>query len=380
MPAPGAGPSEPSTVPSVTSQPIQTDLVVFLVGRVATSDSTALPYNVLVERVCNNRVSQQIYASLLGDFSMQLASNTDSVIDATADPVSLNKTTNNPSQDGLPRPKLANCELRASASGFHTSVVSLIDLDVLGGTANVGAIILERLTKIKGTTLSAGPYMAPNGARKSYEKGLGAEEKNKLAGARKDFERAVEIYPKFTQAWFQLGTVLEKQGQKDEARAAYTRATTIDTRFFPPYLSLASMAYESQDWADVLLFTMHILDLDPWNHRDFTGYMVNLDAVNYAEAYFYNAVANYQLNRIDAAEKSAKKAEHLDMRTRYPELHLVLAEILAQKSDYAAAIPELQTYLQLVPHSGQLDLLQKRLTEWEKLNGSVSTSEKIDPQ
>jgi hypothetical protein len=327
--------------------------------------------------VCNNHVSQQIYASLHGDFSMQLASNTDSVMDATADPVSLNKTINNSSLGGMPRLKLANCELRASAPGFRSSIVSLIDVDVLGGTANVGGIILERLTKIKGTTLSAIPYMAPNDARKAYEKGLGAEEKNKLADACKDFERAVEIYPKFALAWFHLGTVLEKQGQKDEARAAYTRATTIDTAFFAPYLSLASMAYEAQDWADVLLFTTHILDFDPWNHRDFTGYMVNLDAVNYAEAYFYNAVANYQLNRVDAAEKSAIKAEHLNMRTRHPELHLVLAEILAQKSDYAAAISELQTYLQLVPHPGQLAQLQMRLAEWEKLSGSVST-EKIE--
>jgi hypothetical protein len=351
--------------------------VVFLVGRVATSDSTALPNNVLVERVCENRVSQQIYASLQGDFSMQLASNTDSVMDATADPALLTKTTNNSLLGGMPRLKLANCELRASAPGFHPSSVSLIDLDVLSGTANVGGIILERLTKIKGTTLSAIPYMAPNDARKAYERGLGAEKKNKLADACKDFERAVEIYPNFTQAWFHLGTALEKQGQKDEARAAYTRATTIDTRFFAPYLSLASMAYEAQDWADVLFFTAHILDLDPWNHRDFTGYMVNLDDVNYAEAYFYNALANYQLNRVDAAERSAIKAEHLDMRTRYPELHLVMAEILAQKSDYAGAISELQTYLQLVPHPRQLDQLQIRLAEWEKLSSSVST-EKIE--
>jgi hypothetical protein len=377
--APGAGASAPSTLPSATSQPVDPDLVVFLSGRVATSDNTALPNDVVVERVCNNHVSQQIYASLQGDFSMQLASNTDAVIDATADPVSLNKT-NNPLQNGMPRSKLATCELRASASGFHSNVVNLIDLDVLAGTANVGVITLDRLSKIKGTTLSATPYMAPNDARKAYERGLGAEEKNKLASAQKDFEKAVELYPKFTQAWFQLGSVLEKQGQKDEARAAYTRATTIDTRFFPPYVSLASMAYEAQDWTAVLLFTTHILDLDPWNHRDFTGYMVNLDAVNYAEAYFYNAVANYQLNHVDAAEKSAMKAEHLDMRTRYPELHLVMAEILARKSDFAAAIPELQTYLQLVPHSEQLEPLQELLAEWEKRNASASTSEKIDPK
>jgi tetratricopeptide (TPR) repeat protein len=374
-PAPGAGSNIPSAGPSSIPQPDQTDLVLYLAGRVATSDSTALPANVLVERVCNSRVIQQIYASLQGDFRMQLAANTESAIDASADPLSMDKTTANPLQDGIPRRRLAGCELRASASGFHSSAMSLMDLDVLAGTANVGAIVLERLSKINGATLSAAPYMAPTPARKAYEKGLEAEQKNKLDGARKDFEKAVEIYPKFMLAWFQLGSVLEKQGYKEEARAAYTRATTMDAKFLAPYLSLAAMAYEAQDWDGVLRFTTHILDLDPWNHRDFNGYMVNLDTVNYAEAYFYDAVAKYQLNRFDAAEKSAVKAEHLDTRTRHPELHLVMAEILARKSEYAAAISELQTYFELVPGARQLDELQKELAEWEKRSGAVANRE-----
>ena len=138
------------------------------------------------------------------------------------------------------------------------------------------------------------------------------------------------------------------------------------------------MAYDAQDWTDVVMFTGHILDLDPWNHRDFTGYMVDLDSVNYDDAYFYNAVANYKLNRVEAAEKSTIKAAHLDMRTRHLELHLLMAEIFAQKSEYPAAISELQTYLQLVPHTKQLEQLQKQLAEWEKRNGSGSTGEKTD--
>jgi tetratricopeptide (TPR) repeat protein len=122
----------------------------------------------------------------------------------------------------------------------------------------------------------------------------------------------VEIYPSSTNAWFQLGTVLQIENQKDAARKAYTQATTIDRRFLPPYLSLASMAYETENWTEVLNLTGHILDLDP---------------LNCAEAYFYNAVANYELNKIEDAEKSGLKAEHLDLRTRFPQLHLLLAEI-----------------------------------------------------
>ena len=60
----------------------------FLRGRVATNDGTPVPSDVLVERVCDNRVHQQLYASLHGDFSMQLGSRTDSFVDASGDPAS----------------------------------------------------------------------------------------------------------------------------------------------------------------------------------------------------------------------------------------------------------------------------------------------------
>ena len=45
----------------------------YLRGRVATDDGTTVPYDVLVERICNNRVRQQLYASPRGEFSMERA-------------------------------------------------------------------------------------------------------------------------------------------------------------------------------------------------------------------------------------------------------------------------------------------------------------------
>jgi tetratricopeptide (TPR) repeat protein len=175
-----------------------------------------------------------------------------------------------------------------------------------------------------------------------------------------------------------LGTVLQKENQKDAARKAYTQATTIDTRFLPPYLSLASMAYQTGNWTEVLTLTDHILDLDPLNHAAVTNYILDLDPFTYAGAYFYNAMANYQLNKFDDAEKSGLKAEQLDLQTHFPQLHLLLAEIFARKNNYAFAIAQIQTYLALAPHAKDADQAREQLAELEKLNGSVSTSEKPD--
>jgi tetratricopeptide (TPR) repeat protein len=349
----------------------------FLRGRVATGDGTALPTDVLVERVCNAAVRQQVYATSRGDFSMQLGSMADSFLDATGERPSQRGVSTKDLQMGISRRELVNCELRASVSGFQSSVISLVDLtDLNNKSVDVGSIVVQRRGKVEGATLSAIPYKAPKDARKAYETGLAAERNGKLINARKDFEKAVQIYPAFANAWFQLGAVLYKDKQKDAARAAFTRASSIDTNFLPPYISLASMACETENWAEVLDLTGHVLDLDPLNHV--TGYILDLGPMDYAEAYFYNALANYRLNRIEAAEKSARKAEDLDLRTRFPQLHLVLAEIFARRHNYASAISEIQTYLDLAPHARDADKVRERLAKLEKLNNPASTSENPD--
>jgi tetratricopeptide (TPR) repeat protein len=373
-------PSRSANPPLPNSQPIQPtgDLVMFLRGHVATNDGTAVPSDVLVERVCDNRVYQQLYASLRGDFSMQLGSRNNSFVDASGDPTSQSDVAGKNSDMGIPRGDLRRCELRASTSGFHDGILSLVGLDTSGSNVDVGVIVVKRAAKIEGMTVSATPYKAPQNARKAYEKGLDAEKHGKLANAHRYFETAVEIYPNYVNAWFQLGTVLEKENQKDAARAAYTRAATIDNRFLAPYMSLASMAFQAENWTEVVSLTDHILDIDPFNRTAVTGYIVDSDPINSADAYFYNALANYKLNHIAEAEKSALKAEHMAMLNRFPQLHLLLAEIFARKNDYGTAISELQIYLQLVPHAENVEQVRVQLARLQKLNDSVSGSEKPD--
>jgi tetratricopeptide (TPR) repeat protein len=377
-PPPSPAPSRPVVLTPSNSQPgeSEADLVMFLLGSVSTNDGTALPNDVLVERVCNDKVRQQVYTTSRGSFSMQMGSMADSYLDASGERTPQDGVAGESSRTGISRRELANCDLRASASGFHSTVISLMDRTTSGGSIDVGAIVVQRTTKIEGMTLSAAPYKAPKDARRAFEKGLEAERNGKLAKARQCFELAVEIYPRYANAWFQLGSVLQKESHNDAARMAYIQSTTIDAKFLPPYLSLASMAYEAKNWPEVLKFSGHIMDLDPLNKANVTGYILDLDPLDSAEAYFYNAVANYKLNNMEDAEKSALKAEHVDLRTRFPQLHLLLAELFTQKSNYATAISEIQLYLELVPHAQDVDQVREELARLEKLNGSMSIGEK----
>jgi len=350
----------------------------FLLGRVATADGTPVPNDVTVERVCNTGVRQQVHAGPRGDFSMQLGSRNDSYLDATGDQTSQDRVNSRNSESGIPRQELAKCELRASVPGFSSSVVNLVDLAGSLSSVDVGEIVVQRRTKIEGMTLSASPYKAPPDARKAYEKGLEAEKKGKLIDAQKYFGKAVEIYPKYVNAWFKLGAVLQKEQQKDAARTAFTQATTIDTKYLPPYLSLAVMAYQAENWAEVLHFTGHILELDPLNHV--SGYILDLDPLNYTEAYFYNTVANYRLSKFEAAEKSGLKAEQVDLTTRFPQVHLLLADIFERKNNYGMAIAQIESYLELAPYAKNTEEVRERLVKYQKLNASASAPEKINQQ
>jgi len=377
-PPPPTPPSRPATSTPLNTPPGQPreDLVLFLQGRVATDDGTPVPHDVLVERVCNASVRQQVYATSRGDFSMELGSMTDSYLDASGDRSPQYGQARKVPGMGISRHELTNCELRATVSGFRSNVISLVDLAPVSSSIDVGAIVVHRTTKIKGMTLSAAPYKAPKDARRAYEKGLEAQRKGRLADARQYFEKAVEIYPKHANAWFQLGAVLQNLALKESARTAYTHATTIDSKFLPAYLSLASMAYEAEDWTQVLHLTNHVLDLDPLKYTNVTGYILDLDPLDYAEAYFYNSAANYKLNKIEDAERSGLMAERLDLRPRFPQLHLLLAEIFARKNNYATAISETKIYLELAPHAKNADQVRERLAQLEKLNDPVSNGEK----
>jgi tetratricopeptide (TPR) repeat protein len=323
----------------------------------------------LIERVCNNRTRQQVYASSHGDFTMQLGSRIDSFPEASADSTLSLGSTNKDSSMGIPHRDLTQCELRASAFGFRPRTVHLLGLDS-GESVDVGVITVNRVTKVEGSTVSAIPYKAPKEARKAYEEGMKAERKAKLADAQKYFEAAVKIYPDSANAWFQLGAVLQKENQPDAARKAFTQATTIDAKYLPPYLGLAAMAYETQNWAEVLDLTNHILGLDPLNRAAVVNYILDLDPINLGDAYFYNAMANYKLHKLADAERSGLQAEHLDLRTHFPQLHLLLAEIFAAKSQYGMAIAQMETYLALVPQAQDADHVREQLAQLQKLNDS----------
>jgi hypothetical protein len=51
---------------------------------------------------------------------------------------------------------------------------------------------------------------------------------------------------------------------------------------------------------------------------------LKLDSFNYPQEFFLNAVAHYNLRDMEAAEQSARRAEKLDTRHKFPQVSRLL--------------------------------------------------------
>ena len=94
---------------------------------------------------------------------------------------------------------------------------------------------------------------------------------------------------------------------------------------------------------------------------------MELDPVDFPQAWYTDAVANYNLKRYDAAEKSARAAVKLDPRHANPRSDYLLGLVLAEKKEYASAIEELTLYLKLAPNAPDLAQVKEQLGQLEKL-------------
>ena len=75
-----------------------------------------------------------------------------------------------------------------------------------------------------------------------------------------------------------------------------------------------------------------------------------MNPIEFPEVWFYNAVANFNLKRFDAAETSVLRAIALDSgHNVLPRAEHLLGFVLAQKRQYDQAVVHLRNYVRISP-------------------------------
>jgi tetratricopeptide (TPR) repeat protein len=353
-------PSRGTTSPFPGNDTTPTDIMprpMFLSGKVVMEDGTPPPDPVVIQIVCRGIPRSVAYTDSKGNFSVDLANRNNAVFADASEPtndLAFSPTvTNQQNSPGLCPGEMNNLgsELLASLAGYRSDTVNLGVRRALDNP-DIGRIVLHRLANVEGLTISATSALAPKNAKKALSKARDQKKKGKWEDAEKELQKAVEIYPQYAAAWLELGNIQLQQKNVAAARDSFAKALAADPKYVGPYLQLASIAAGEQKWDDVVAQTDRLLHLDP---------------VDFPQAWLFNSVANYQLHKIDEAEKSVREGLSHDPNHRFPTMSHLLGVILAMRQDYAGSAKNLRDYLRYAPHASDLEQVKKQLAEVEKV-------------
>jgi len=246
--------------------------------------------------------------------------------------------------------QFVGCAVQAALPGFDSSTITIANRNMLDDP-NIGTITLRREDTSAGAAVSTTTIAAPKDATKAFEKARTELLDGKPDRAQKDLEKAVQVYPQFAEAWYQLGRIQEVS-KKADAGNSYSKAIAADPKFILPYEHLAPMAAQEGKWQELVDYTSHELELNPRGNP---------------QTWYYNALGNVKIGKMDVAEVSAEKALAMDPLHSAPNTEQLLAVILVGKRDYAGALQHLRNSLTYLPAGPNADVIRQQIAQLEPM-------------
>jgi tetratricopeptide (TPR) repeat protein len=382
-----SGPSRPSApsggsapnVPGPGQQPpmgqsspqMQTPL--YVNGRVLLMDTgQPAPEPVSVQLNCGVNLLQAIQTDLKGYFQFTLGAGPQSNMNLSAaddTPVGMAGMSGRSSPNSYGRyggfGDLTGCELRVTVDGYQPTTRTLSGPPELA-MIDVGTMRLTRIAGVQGSAISVTSMLVPSSARKEFEKGDKDARDNKLKPATEHLEKAVAEYDKYAAAWNELGGIYAASHDMEKARQAFTKAIAADPNYIPPYVHLANLQLQNQEYENAVETAGKALAL---NH--------GIEVANLVQA-----LADLRLNRLDDAEKIAQEAEK-GPRPILAQWRALLAEIFLRKQDYSGAAAQMRAYLKESPKGPLAPEMKKNLEQIEAsgtAGESQSKSSSAQPQ
>jgi Tfp pilus assembly protein PilF len=370
-PSPPRGPSGPS-MPITPQQPAsnQSDqwpgsqMPIFFSGVVLIEGSGAPASNVAIQRVCDNLPHTVAWTNPRGQFSFRWnyndvlpeasdagignlagvpgASNYPSFPGAT--PGSAMSTNTRGAMNDLPGQNMTGCELTADAPGFRSDRVDLTGHRALDNP-DIGTILIHHIGKAEALTVSATALGIPREALKAWQKGVQlfrADPTPDPEGAAREFERAVRVYPRYAEAWLDLGRTRQFEMKEDQAREAYLKAVDADGKMVDALIALGLIASHHREWPDAARYLDRALQLN---------------SVDYPHLWYDDAEADYQVHNLERAERNVRRALKMAPGDREPRAVRLLGLVLLSKQDYVGAESALREYLSSAPDIEDFDEL-----------------------
>ena len=197
----------------------------------------------------------------------------------------------------------------------------------------------------------------PENARKEFEHG------SRLLNEKKDpsrsiaaFQRAIELYPGYADAYFLLGTAQMQANAASDAETSLRKAMALDAHMSAPYYPLALLLFGQRRYAEEekLLFEAQKLDAADWR------FPFELARCHAQQGWWESALRYGQM-----ASASANVP---------PKIHLLLSDIYANSNRPREAVAELELFAKLDPTSPYMGRVREVLPILRERSGA-STSE-----
>jgi tetratricopeptide (TPR) repeat protein len=201
----------------------------------------------------------------------------------------------------------------------------------------------------------------PPKARESFEKGVQlVVKKSDYRGAVSQFEKAIDKYPSYYEAYAALGLAKNKTGDAAAAEVALQKSIELSGGKYPQaMIDLASMFNGRKRFteAESLLRQAIALDASSWR------------------AQFELGTALRGENRFKDAVASATAAR--DLKPDNPPTYLLLYNLHIQTDDFPAALRDADSYLKLAPTGPMSDRVRKMR---EAVQKAVQSTPNSSPQ
>ncbi len=230
--------------------------------------------------------------------------------------------------------------VRASGTDIKETASESVEVDPMDHMR----VVFLRVKRISGTAqsastssnaqvTSAAQLRVPQDARKAFDKGMAAWQKQNFQQAANEFEKAVAAYPEYDTAYNNLGVMYAHLSQTDKAVAAFTRSVELNDKNADADRNLARMMMRQKDYPQAEELLKKSLTVQP------------LDASTLTML----AIAEIEDGKVDEALRDAQKVHELP-HEGYAVAHYVAGEALEEKHEYQKASAEYLTYLRESPN------------------------------
>jgi tetratricopeptide (TPR) repeat protein len=120
-------------------------------------------------------------------------------------------------------------------------------------------------SKSNAAMIAASRLHIPGKALKQLTIGNLEMKKGDLLAAKASYEKAIELYVKFDQAYNNLGVVLMKSGDIEGGKKAFEKAVELNDRFASAYVNLAKIAFDRKDFHKAYELSRKALASEPLN-------------------------------------------------------------------------------------------------------------------